>query len=76
MTAPDIFDQAQELEALQREAAIERARWHGRGPSAENCERCGADIPELRRQVLPGVETCVHCAAWLERQTRLKGAFK
>jgi len=73
MRAPDLFDQAQELEALQRDDAIERARWHGVGSSAEECESCGAGIPEARRHALPGVQTCVHCAAWLERQTRLKG---
>ena len=76
MRAPDLFDQAQELEALQRDDAIERARWHGGGAAAEECERCGADIPQARRQVLPGVQTCVDCAAWLERQTGMKGAFK
>ena len=53
MRSPDLFDQAQELEALQRDDAIERARWHGQGCSAEVCERCGGDIPEGRRQALP-----------------------
>lgn len=72
MRAPDIFDQAQELEALQREDAIERARWHGGACSAEECERCGAGIPEARRQALPGVVTCVDCAAALERGAAMK----
>lgn len=75
MTSPCLFDQAQELEAQMREAAIERARWHGGQTSAEECERCGADIPEGRRLALPGVKTCVDCAAALERGKALKGAL-
>lgn len=76
MRAPDLFDQAQELEALQRDDAIERARWHGQGSSAEECEHCGAGIPELRRRALPGVMTCVGCAVALEREAATKkGVF-
>lgn len=72
----DLIDQAQELEALQRDDAIERARWHGHGSSAEACERCGGEIPEVRRRALPGVVTCVGCAAALERVAATKkGAF-
>ena len=29
------------------------------GPSAEYCDECGEPIPERRREVLPGVRTCV-----------------
>lgn len=33
-------------------------------PSAEYCmdDDCGEEIPEGRRQALPGVQYCVHCA--------------
>lgn len=31
------------------------------GESAEWCDECGEDIPEARRQALPGVRTCVDC---------------
>lgn len=75
MRAPDFFDQAQELEALQRDDAIERARWHGQGSSAEACDRCGGEIPEGRRLALPGVVTCVGCAAALERGAAMKRGF-
>lgn len=68
---PDLFDQAQELEELWREHSIEKARWHGAQCSATECERCGEGIPQQRRAALPGVRTCVLCAAELER--RLKG---
>jgi phage/conjugal plasmid C-4 type zinc finger TraR family protein len=32
-----------------------------RGESARECVECGEDIPERRRQALPGVQTCVGC---------------
>ena len=38
------------------------------GESAEYCEICGEDIPERRREALPGVRTCVACQA--ERDAR------
>ena len=31
------------------------------GESAEYCEICGEDIPERRREALPGVRTCIAC---------------
>jgi phage/conjugal plasmid C-4 type zinc finger TraR family protein len=31
------------------------------GESAHECVECGDDIPERRRQALPGVQTCVAC---------------
>jgi phage/conjugal plasmid C-4 type zinc finger TraR family protein len=31
------------------------------GPSLEHCAHCGADIPEARRQAIPGVRLCVPC---------------
>jgi len=31
------------------------------GPSESHCVKCGAVIPEARRQALPGVRACVAC---------------
>ena len=39
------------------------------GVSAEYCEECGEPIPERRRQVSPGVRTCVACQS--DRDTRV-----
>ncbi|WP_055134825.1 TraR/DksA C4-type zinc finger protein [Pseudomonas corrugata] len=39
-------------------------------PSAEHCEDCGGDIPEARRQIIPGVELCVECQDRQERMRR------
>lgn len=31
------------------------------GPSLEECEECGEDIPDKRRAAVPGVRTCIAC---------------
>jgi phage/conjugal plasmid C-4 type zinc finger TraR family protein len=33
------------------------------GPSLTHCAECGADIPEARRNAIPGVRLCVTCQA-------------
>ncbi len=38
------------------------------GESAMECAKCGEDIPERRRQALPGVQTCVGCQSLRDRQ--------
>ena len=42
--------------------AIKRARSKApKGPSLKRCEECDADIPEARRNAVPGVRLCVPC---------------
>ena len=36
-------------------------------PSAEECEECGDEIPEARRNAIPGVQLCVFCKEKQER---------
>ena len=51
------------------EDAVKRA--HSRLPQGESlreCEECGAEIPEGRRQALPGVRLCVACQAERDKQ--------
>ena len=44
------------------EDAVERARSQlPRGESLSHCEECGDDIPEARREAVPGVRLCVAC---------------
>jgi phage/conjugal plasmid C-4 type zinc finger TraR family protein len=31
------------------------------GPTLEHCAECGADIPQARREALPGVRLCLRC---------------
>nr|WP_294851384.1 DksA/TraR family C4-type zinc finger protein [uncultured Sphingomonas sp.] len=39
------------------------------GEGSDECEVCGENIPLRRRQVLPGVKTCVSCQG--ERDARI-----
>ncbi len=50
--------------------AIRRAQARlPQGPSATECDECGAEIPEARRVALPGVRLCVTCQSALDKQT-------
>ena len=44
-----------------------------RGESAEFCDICGEEIPEKRRQALPGVRTCVACQSQRDAADRSTG---
>jgi phage/conjugal plasmid C-4 type zinc finger TraR family protein len=32
-----------------------------KGPSLSHCAECGTEIPEARRQAVPGVRLCIRC---------------
>lgn len=61
----DDIDRACEREAADREAALEAARGHyapdWRTASATECVGCGCQIPDARREAVPGVQLCVAC---------------
>lgn len=41
---------------------IERAKSRlPRGPAQTHCTNCGSEIPEARRNAIPGVRLCVPC---------------
>lgn len=51
---------------------IQRARSRlPQGPGRSHCEECAAEIPEARRQALPGARLCVACQ---EEQDRAQSA--
>jgi len=60
----DVFDRAQAVELSEWER-----RQHRDAPPAEawdalsarHCKGCGCQIPEARRQAVPGVQLCVQC---------------
>jgi phage/conjugal plasmid C-4 type zinc finger TraR family protein len=63
------MERAEAAVARATEAAVAAVR--ARIPSGESpldCVDCGGEIPQGRRAALPGVETCVDCAA--EREGR------
>ena len=45
------------------------------GTSLKHCEECGADIPEARREALPGVRLCVHCQEAHDDEHKVAAAF-
>ncbi len=54
--------------------AVLRAR--GMMPSGDGlaeCEDCGDDIPQRRRQALPGTRTCISCQAIRDASLRSAG---
>lgn len=67
----DVFDRATEIEEMQREDALaEQRRRTGHGPAAFECEDCGVDIPEDRRQAAPGATRCIDCQRLREQIDR------
>ncbi|MFA5938011.1 MAG: DksA/TraR family C4-type zinc finger protein [Sinimarinibacterium sp.] len=50
--------------------AVARARSSlAAGPSLSHCADCDAEIPEGRRQAIPGVRLCVACQEAHDRET-------
>ncbi|RQO63147.1 hypothetical protein DBR47_00815 [Paucibacter sp. KBW04] len=75
----DLIDRANDQSEMLLRLALEHQRrtsernrrpatGGGRMVSAETCtgDRCGEQIPEERRRLLPGVQLCVDCQARLE----------
>lgn len=41
-----------------------------KGESARYCATCGEDIPQKRREAVPGVQTCVECQSGKDAAVR------
>lgn len=64
----------------QIDATIEDAIKHARdqlpkGESLRNCEECDAEIPEARRNAVPGVRHCVNCQAELDKENKQASGY-
>ena len=57
----DICDDADILIEQRRDQALAQIPRYT-GISATECEECSEEIPEGRRQAIPGVQLCVCCA--------------
>lgn len=60
----DEADAAQRVENLQRDLALEgmrRTLRHLHSAGREDCEDCGFDIPQERREAVPGATRCTPC---------------
>lgn len=45
------------------------------GPSLTHCEACNAEIPEARRQAIPGVRLCVACQEEHDREAQVHSGY-
>ncbi|MBA1147396.1 TraR/DksA C4-type zinc finger protein [Ectothiorhodospiraceae bacterium WFHF3C12] len=53
------------IDQVTQDALAGRVRYEGE--SATHCLECGDEIPQRRRELVPGVELCVDCQADQER---------
>ena len=59
------LEMAEAVQAERLQHAIDN-RVVYQGESATECESCGGDIPEARRQAVPGCRFCVMCQGLME----------
>ena len=45
------------------------------GKSLQNCEECDAEIPQARREAVPGVRLCVNCQSELDEKNAGNTSF-
>lgn len=57
--------------------AVDRARRQlaQGGESLRHCEECGEDIPEKRRELIPGVRLCVKCQEARDKDNAASGLY-
>lgn len=63
----DIIDHLQDEEEFLLNLKIESRRTKPIIPSATHCQRCDVEIPEPRRELVPGTQLCVYCQAANEK---------
>lgn len=55
---------------------VKRARGQlPQGDSLRECEECEADIPEARRNAVPGVRLCVSCQQALDEEQAISAGY-
>ncbi|WP_316503149.1 TraR/DksA family transcriptional regulator [Klebsiella oxytoca] len=69
----DISDQASELEELLRNNAIQAHRINHNAVSATECEECGEELSDARRNAYPGCTMCVSCLEEIEIRKKQGG---
>lgn len=58
------------------EDAVELARSRlPKGESLHNCEECDFEIPQARREAVPGVRLCVVCQSELDEHNASQNSF-
>ncbi|WP_082767220.1 DksA/TraR family C4-type zinc finger protein [Bosea sp. PAMC 26642] len=70
--APDGAVQDQIDDNITDAVRLARARLPD-GPGETHCQDCGNEIPEARRQAMPGARTCVACQSAHDRRPESSG---
>lgn len=63
-------DVQEQIDATIKDALKNVRRRLPAGPSLKNCEECGNEIPEARREAMPGVRLCISCQAEADKQVK------
>ena len=56
---------------VENEVALARSMLPS-GQSMQHCLECGDDIPQARRQAMPGVKYCVECQISHDKRPRVR----
>lgn len=66
----------EQIEAsIEDELARMKARRNPVGESLTHCADCDEEIPEARRQAIPGVKLCIDCQQDRDRQFQNRGGI-
>ncbi len=63
-------DVQEQIDATIKDALKNVRRRLPAGPSLKSCEECGKEIPEARRQAMPGVRLCIACQDEADKQVK------
>jgi phage/conjugal plasmid C-4 type zinc finger TraR family protein len=67
----DNADIASEMMQNRLEGALaKRPRWIGIDMAVTDCDDCGHEIPQARRQAAPWATTCIECQGIREMKTK------
>lgn len=67
---------SEQIEAsINDELARLKARRQPQGESLTHCAECDEEIPEKRREALPGVKLCMDCAAERDGRVQQRGGI-
>ncbi|NOU53117.1 conjugal transfer protein TraR [Pseudoalteromonas sp. JBTF-M23] len=68
----DIADKAQQIieESMSRKLAEHSKQFTGADVDLDECEECGIEIPQARRDAIHNCTTCVDCQSLIERKAK------
>lgn len=64
-----------QIDASVEDAVLQARSNLPQGESETHCEECDAEIPEGRRQAIPGVKLCIQCQSSLDEENKTANLF-